>query len=144
MHMRMHGARVLGAALALSTAACAPLPERHALEASRYTQPGIVERIELVDAGRGERGLLIRGVVGGLIGAPLDGDGRHSVVALAGAPRGGVAGMAVDGRPRRDGESFRVTIRFDDGSLRTLVRDDIAELCTGDRVRLVGGRIVEP
>lgn len=141
MSIRQTAAAAIVAA-SLGLAGCAPLREPAALDESRYTQPGVVERIELVDDRGGLPGLLIGGVVGGLIGAQIGGGMGHTVATLVGTLGGAVAGSAIDGRQRREDEAFRVTVRFDDGSHQTFVRDDLAELRPGDRVRMVGGRLV--
>ncbi len=61
---------------------------------------------------------------------------------------GGILG-AVVGNPfrqrlrprRRDDEVFRVSVRFDDGSVRDFDYQRVDDLRTGDRVKLAGGQL---
>ncbi len=112
-----------------------------------YSQPayqpayGVVERIEVVRKGdTGVAGTVIGGIVGGLIGHQL-GSGRGQTAAtVIGAAGGAVAGHEVE-RRRNANETFRVTVRLNNGSYQTVTQDDITDLRTGDRVRVDGGRV---
>ena len=113
-----------------------------------YSQPqasnyGVVDRIEVVRRGDSNNiaGTVIGGIVGGLIGHQI-GSGRGNTAAtVAGAAGGAFAGNQIQGRTRGPDEAFRVTVRMDDGSVRTVTQDNITDLRTGDRVRLNGDYI---
>jgi|SoiMethySBSTD1v2_1073268.scaffolds.fasta_scaffold1695394_1 outer membrane lipoprotein SlyB len=113
-----------------------------------YAQPqgynlGVVDRIEVIRKGdtNNVAGTVIGGIVGGLIGHQI-GSGRGNTAAtIAGAAGGAVAGNQIQQRSRGPNEAFRVTVRMDDGSYRTVTQENITDLRTGDRVRLDGDYI---
>ncbi len=147
-NIRLIGAVMIAAAVSVGCAG----PERQPYYGSQpqgYQPPpgnyriGIVEKIEVIrkDDSGNVAGTVIGGIVGGIIGHQI-GQGRGQTAAtIAGAAGGAVAGHEIEGRSRRTNESFRVTVRFDNGDYQTLTRDDITDLRTGDRVRVEGGRI---
>jgi outer membrane lipoprotein SlyB len=104
---------------------------------------GVVDRIEVVRRGDGNNvaGTVIGGVVGGLIGHQI-GSGRGQTAAtIAGAAGGAIAGNQIEKRSHSADETFRVTVRMDDGGIQTVTQNDISDLRTGDRVRVDGGRV---
>lgn len=107
-----------------------------------YTQ-GVVDRIEVINKGSGNNiaGTIIGGIAGGLIGHQI-GSGRGNTAAtIAGAAGGAVAGNEIQKRQRGTNETFRVTVRMDDGSTQVVNQEDIRDLHTGDRVRVENNRI---
>ena len=54
---------------------------------------------------------------------------------------GAVAGGEVQKRTRGSNETFRVTVRYNNGATEVIRQDDISDLRTGDRVRVEGGRL---
>jgi outer membrane lipoprotein SlyB len=111
--------------------------------ASARYNTGYVERIEIIrkDAGRNIAGTVIGGVVGGLIGHQIGGGSGRTAATIIGATCGAIAGNQIDNRPRREDETFRVTVRYDNGTYHTLHQENITNLRTGDRVRVEDGRI---
>ena len=106
-------------------------------------QLGTVDRIEVINRGGGTNavGTIIGGIVGGLIGTQI-GSGRGQTAAtVAGAVGGAVAGNVIEGRRRADHETFRITVRLDNGTMQTVTQDNVNDLHTGDRVRLDGNLI---
>ena len=104
---------------------------------------GTVERIEVIQKGDSNNiaGTVIGGIVGGLIGSQV-GQGRGSTAAtIIGAAGGAYAGNQIQKRQRGPNESFRVTVRLDNGAYQTITEDNLSDLHTGDRVRLDGNRI---
>jgi outer membrane lipoprotein SlyB len=103
-------------------------------------QLGTVERIEVINRGSGGNvaGTVIGGIIGGLIGAQIGGGSGRTAATIVGAAGGAVAGNVIEGRRRADHETFRVTVRLDNGAMQTLTQDNINDLRTGDRVRLDG------
>ena len=86
-------------------------------------------------------GTLIGGIVGGLIGHQIGGGTGQTVATIAGAAGGAYAGNQVEQRRRAPHESFRVTVRMDNGQYQTVTEDNITDLRTGDRVRVNGNTI---
>jgi outer membrane lipoprotein SlyB len=104
---------------------------------------GVVDRIEVVNKGDPNNiaGTVIGGIIGGLIGHQIGGGTGNTVATIAGAAGGAYAGNQVEKRSRAAHETFRVTVRMDDGSLQTITQENITDLQPGDRVRLDGDRI---
>lgn len=141
-------------ALALGMAGCAapyqapyaggrPAPSQSYPGQTQGYQLGTVDRIEVVNrsASNNVAGTVIGGIIGGLIGTQI-GSGRGQTAAtIAGAIGGAAAGNVIEGRRRADNETFRVTVRLDNGNMQTVTQPDINDLHTGDRVRLEGNFI---
>lgn len=145
---------VAPAALAAGLAGCAapvqqpnygtnpPTSQGYPAQGQSY-QLGTVDRIEVINRGTGNNvtGTIIGGIVGGLIGTQI-GDGRGRAAAtVVGAVGGAVAGNVIEGRQRADHETFRITVRLDNGAMQTVTQDSVNDLRTGDRVRLDGNVI---
>jgi outer membrane lipoprotein SlyB len=80
-------------------------------------------------------------VIGGVIGHQVGGGTGKALATGAGAIGGAIAGNAIEGRQRRDDEVYRVTVRFDNGSMRDFDFERIDDLRTGDRVKFEGGQL---
>jgi outer membrane lipoprotein SlyB len=108
---------------------------------SYYT--GTVDRIEVVGKKDPNNiaGTVIGGIIGGLIGHQVGGGTGNTVATIAGAAGGAYAGNQVQSRKRLDHETFRVTVRMDNGSYQTVTQENITDLRTGDRVRVDGNNI---
>ena len=59
----------------------------------------------------------------------------------AGIVGGAVAGNAIENRNKRDDEVYRVWIRLDNGTMRSLDFHRVDDLRVGDRVRYEGGQL---
>jgi len=129
------------AAAAMSIAVCAEQPYQQ--QRSANYQSGVVDRIEVVRKGDSNNiaGTVIGGIVGGLIGHQIGGGSGQTAATIVGGVGGAVAGSQVQQRTRGANETFRVTVRYDNGAVETIRQDDIRDLRTGDRVRIEGGRI---
>ena len=88
-------------------------------------------------------GTVIGGIIGGLIGHQIGGGSGQTAATVVGAVGGAVAGNQVENRTRARAanETFRVTVRMDDGRYQTLTEDRITDLRPGDRIRIEGGRM---
>lgn len=102
---------------------------------------GTVDRIELVnrEASSNVAGTVIGGIVGGLIGSQVGRGTGRSVATIAGVVGGAYAGNQIEQRRRAPNESFRITVRMDNGNYQTIVQENVTDLQTGDRVRIDGG-----
>jgi outer membrane lipoprotein SlyB len=107
------------------------------------TATGVVDRIEVIPRGQGGNvaGTVIGGIIGGLIGHQVGSGSGQTAATIAGAAGGAYAGNQVQQRSRNPNETFRVTVRLDNGAYETVVQDDLIDLRPGDRVRVAGGRI---
>ena len=106
-------------------------------------QLGTVERIEVINRSSGSNvaGTIIGGIVGGLIGAQIGGGSGRTAATIVGAAGGAVAGNVIEGRRRANHETFRVSVRLDNGMTQAVTQDNINDLRAGDRVRLDGNVI---
>ena len=77
-------------------------------------------------------------VVGGLVGSQIGGGSGKKVATVLGAVGGGVAGNEVEKRARAT-TSYQVTVRMDDGSLRTLAQSTAPAV--GQKVTVEGSTL---
>jgi outer membrane lipoprotein SlyB len=110
---------------------------------SQSAYVGTVDRIEVIGKKDPNNiaGTVIGGIIGGLIGHQIGGGTGNTVATIAGAAGGAYAGNQVQSRKRLDHETFRVTVRMDNGSTQTVTQENIMDLRTGDRVRVDGDNI---
>lgn len=117
------------------------------MQSSSYNAPasrqGVVDRIEIIKKGDANNiaGTIIGGIAGGLIGHQIGGGSGQTAATIIGGVGGAVAGNQVQQRTRGANETFRVTVRYENGATETLRQDDIRDMRTGDRVRVEGGRV---
>ena len=111
-------------------------------DAPVYRQ-GVVDRIEVIRKGDSNNiaGTIIGGIAGGLLGHQIGGGSGQTAATILGGVGGAMAGNQVQQRTRGANETFRVTVRYENGATETIKQDDINDLRTGDRVRLDGGRV---
>jgi outer membrane lipoprotein SlyB len=104
---------------------------------------GVVDRIEVVRTGDSNNiaGTIVGGIVGGLIGHQIGSGSGNTAATIAGAAGGAYAGNQIQQRQRGPNETFRVSVRMDDGSYRTVTQANITDLRTGDRVRVDGDSV---
>jgi len=148
-----HVAATSIAVAAFTMAGCANEPARPYQSSGPYSGPydsrtasygqGVVDRIEVVNknAGNNIAGTIIGGIAGGLIGHQIGGGSGNTAATIAGGVGGAIAGNEVQKRTRGNNETFRVTVRMDNGGTQVISQDDISDLRTGDRVRVDGNRI---
>ena len=140
----MKSIRLIGmafVAIAVLLAGCAE-PQSRAYDSPTYHE-GVVDRIEVIKKGDSNNiaGTIIGGIAGGLIGHQIGGGSGQTAATIIGGVGGAVAGSQVQQRTRGANETFRVTVRFENGATETIRQDDISDMRTGDRVRIEGGRV---
>lgn len=108
-----------------------------------YAEQGRVRSIEVIPvASRSSGGGAVLGaIIGGVIGHQVGGGTGKALATGAGAVGGAVAGNAIEMHNKRDDEVYRVSVRFEDGSIRSYDFQRIDDLRVGDRVKLEGGQI---
>ena len=118
-------------------------PERGSDRGSQRAYLGTVDRIEVINRKDPNNiaGTVIGGIVGGLIGHQIGGGTGQTVATIGGAVGGAYAGNQIQQRKRTDHESFRITVRMDNGSYQTVTEENIMDLRTGDRVRVDGNNL---
>ena len=136
--------RLIGTATvvtAILLAGCAE-PQSHPYDSPTYHQ-GVVDRIEVIKKGDNNNiaGTILGGIAGGLLGHQVGGGSGQTAATIVGGVGGAVAGSQIQQRTRGVNETFRVTVRFENGATETIRQDDISNMRTGDRVRVEGGRV---
>ena len=108
-----------------------------------YAEAGVVRNIEIIATASRNRagGAVLGAVIGAVIGNQIGAGGGRALATGAGAIGGAVVGNAIENRNRRDDEVYRVSVRFDNGSVRDFDFQRIDDLRTGDRVKFEGGQL---
>ena len=108
------------------------------------TNCGVIESIRVAEVkGQGSGlGAVGGGVVGGLLGNQIGHGTGRTVATIAGAAGGAYAGNEIEKHAKKH-SVYRVTLRMDDGSLRTVSQREQPPYAVGDRVRVSNGRITE-
>lgn len=135
-------------ALALVTACASNPPNYQSVgtapgAVSQGIQYGYVSRIDVVPvASRASGGGAILGaVIGGVIGHQIGGGTGRDVATGVGAIGGAVIGHQIESRNLKDGEVYRISVRFDNGQVQQFDYQQINDLQAGDRVKLEGGQL---
>ncbi|MEP7299825.1 MAG: glycine zipper 2TM domain-containing protein [Burkholderiales bacterium] len=120
-----------------------PAPAPVARPVPVYAEYGRVERVGYIQVSQrpSGAGAVLGAVIGGVVGHQFGGGGGKALATGAGVIGGAIAGNAIEGRQRRDDEVYRVTVRFDNGSMRDFDFQRIDDLRTGDRVKFEGGQL---
>ncbi|QOY95980.1 glycine zipper 2TM domain-containing protein [Massilia sp. UMI-21] len=79
-------------------------------------------------------------VIGGLLGNQIGGGTGRTLATAAGAIGGAVVGNQVEGNMKAT-TSYEIRVRLDDGTLRTFRQSSAPAWRSGDRVRIVKGRL---
>ncbi|VCU69502.1 Outer membrane lipoprotein pcp precursor [Pigmentiphaga humi] len=101
---------------------------------------GTVEGVRQVSIDRGQTGVGTAGgaIVGGVAGSGIGGGRGQIITSVLGAIAGGIAGQAIENSAsKRNG--LEITIRMQNGELRSIVQEADEMFYVGDRVRLVSG-----
>jgi len=142
--------RALAAAAALSAlallAGCATgsnsasVYDRNQAQREQVVRMGKVESVRRVTIDRGQTGVGTAGgaIVGGVAGSTIGGGRGQIISSVLGAIAGGIAGQAVEGGVSKR-EGLEITVRFDNGELRSLVQEADEMFYVGDRVRVLSG-----
>jgi outer membrane lipoprotein SlyB len=86
-------------------------------------------------------GVIAGGVIGGLLGNQVGGGNGRAVATVAGAVGGAYAGNQVEKNMHSETHS-EITVRFDDGSIRTFPRQEAGRWRQGDRIRMNNGMLL--
>lgn len=86
-------------------------------------------------------GAVAGGVIGGVLGHQIGKGHGNTVATVAGAAGGAYAGHQVEKNVRSD-QYLEVSVRFDDGKVRSFRQDAGARWQVGDRVRQTDGGLV--
>jgi len=86
-------------------------------------------------------GAVAGAVLGGVIGNQVGGGNGRKIATVAGAVGGGYAGNEIE-KSRNSHTVYEVTVKMENGETRTFKPSSRPDWRSGDRVRLVDGRLV--
>ncbi|MBC7437590.1 MAG: glycine zipper 2TM domain-containing protein [Bdellovibrionales bacterium] len=85
-------------------------------------------------------GAVIGGIVGGVLGNQVGGGSGRDLATAAGVVGGALAGNAIGKRTgTQTVDSYRITVRMDNGVMRSYDVTNTVDLRAGDRVRIENG-----
>ena len=129
-------------------AACASPPRSDVAAAPIAAAPvqgesGRVTSIEVIPiaARPSGAGAILGAVIGGVVGNQFGSGTGKAVMTGVGAVGGAVAGNEVEKRNKKDDEVYRVFVRLDNGTTRSMDFHRIDDLKVGDRVRFDNGQL---
>lgn len=113
-----------------------------------YVEYGRVNNVEIIRTQEPARGpgigAVIGGVAGAVVGSQIGSGGGRTAATVIGAVGGAVAGNAIERSRTANaaaGESYRISVQLDNGSLRAYDMTSYGELRIGDRVRIENGQL---
>jgi outer membrane lipoprotein SlyB len=120
----------------------AQAPVQEPIKAPKAMNVGTVESVrEIAEKGEGTGlGAVAGGVAGAVLGKQFGNGGGKTIMTVLGAAGGAYAGHEVEKRVRGS-KRWEVTVRMEDGSQRTVSTDAQPQWQTGDRVRMIDGRL---
>ena len=128
--------------------ALAPAQARHRAERlaageDRCTSCGTVDAIRSVEVNGAGTGLgaVAGGVTGAVVGNQIGRGNGNTAMTLLGAAGGAFAGNEIEKKVKRH-YTYRITLRMDDGSFRTMSQSAAPAVGVGERVRIIDGAIV--
>lgn len=144
---------LLGAIAILGLAGCSSMntaPVQSSSEVTRsgnvYSGYGVVQSIELVQhekSGIGGSGIglgtIAGAVIGGVVGNQIGGGSGKTVATVVGAAGGGYVGHEIENRQQQTEDTYKITVRMDDGSHQSLLQSTNSGFRVGDRVRFNNG-----
>ena len=118
-------------------------PGRKLIQPSSCAVCGTVESIWTVEVRdeAGGAGAAAGGSAGAGAGEQTVGGSRGTAVTLLGAAGAAISGNEIEKNVKKR-YAYRVTVRMDDGSFRTVSLSAPPTLAVGDKVRLVEGKLV--
>jgi outer membrane lipoprotein SlyB len=122
--------------------AAAPKPAQVAAVA-RCLDCGVVESVQEVEV-KGEAtgaGAVAGGVAGAVIGNQVGSGSKKKVARVIGAAGGAIIGHQVE-KSARTTKRYDITVRMEDGTLRTLSQEQAPTWRAGDKVRVVNDALV--
>ena len=144
---------VLGMLAALMFSGCAnmdPVSAPANAEVTRsgnvYSGYGVVQSIELVQqekSGMGGSGIgvctIAGAVIGGVVGNQIGSGTGKTVATVVGAAGGGYVGHEIENRQQTTEDTYKITVRMEDGSYQSLLQSTHSGFRVGDRVRFNNG-----
>ena len=104
---------------------------------------GTVASIRLIEIKGDATGLgaVAGGVTGAVVGNQMGRGNGNAIMTLLGAAGGAMAGNEIEKNVKKH-YRYRVTVRMDDGSYRTVSQAAVPSVGVGERVRVVNGAVL--
>ncbi|MBI2311838.1 MAG: glycine zipper 2TM domain-containing protein [Betaproteobacteria bacterium] len=104
---------------------------------------GVVESVRIVTLkGDGSGvGAVTGGLAGAILGNQVGGGNGRTATTLLGAAGGAYVGNEVEKNMKKS-SAFRITVRMDDGTYRSVTQGSEAGIAVGQRVKVVDGRVM--
>jgi outer membrane lipoprotein SlyB len=104
---------------------------------------GTIESIQVtrVDGRTSGGGAIVGGLVGALAGNQVGSGSGRTAATVAGGVAGAAIGNNVEANRNGGRDMYQINVRLDNGDYRAVTQDSVYDLHTGDRVRLVDGRV---
>lgn len=111
---------------------------------SKCADCGFIESISVTEGREGiGLGAVLGGPSGAIVGNQVGGGGGQTDATIAGAAGGAITGLQIQRRIGNNADLYRVAVRFDDGSRKTVSMQSKSGFEIGDRVRVVEGSLVK-
>ncbi|RYH05510.1 MAG: glycine zipper 2TM domain-containing protein [Alphaproteobacteria bacterium] len=114
-------------------------------QSASYIEYGRVSAVDVIRTEERNRpsgaGAVIGGIAGAVLGNQIGGGTGRAVATVAGAAGGAMVGNRVEGNRTSVNETYRVSIRVDNGTVRAYDVPTPGDLRVGDRVRIQDGQI---
>lgn len=119
----------------------APAPAPAPVHAAACANCGTIESVRAIETKGSGSGLgtVAGGLTGAVVGSQIGRGNGNTAMTILGAAGGALAGNEIEKNLKKQ-VSYRVTIRMDDGSYRTVSQSGPAAI--GEKVRIVDGSIV--
>lgn len=133
-----------GATTSPGTVAPARPAPKSGVAAAPCANCGVIDSIQAheVKAKTSGLGAVAGGVAGGLLGNQIGSGNTRTVMTVGGAAGGAFAGDAIEGQVKKQ-TVWRIAVRLEDGTVRTLSHGKQPPFAVGDRVRIVNGTNLE-
>ncbi len=104
---------------------------------------GTIENVrEVTQAGEGSGlGAVAGGVIGGILGNQVGGGTGKKIATVAGVAGGAYAGHQIEKNQKKT-TRYEISVRMNDGSLRTVAQDSVPSWRIGEPVRIENGMLV--
>jgi len=108
-----------------------------------YPRYGVVQSIELLRQEKSGIGLgtIAGAVVGGVVGNQVGSGQGNTAATVIGAAGGAYVGHELENRQGQTSDTYRITVRLEDGSYQALTQGSNTGLQVGDRVRIENGTV---
>lgn len=130
-------------AVPVTPPAAMPQPVPVAAAPAACIQCGVIDNVrEVAQPGEGSGlGAVIGGVLGGVLGNQVGGGKGNKIATVLGAAGGAYAGHQFE-KNRNQTTRYEISVRMQDGSLRSVTQDSLPAWRIGDRVRIDNNMLI--